>query len=204
MWSAVQGVYALVAWTIATRAVTTTASLLGALEPTLISRVRQLVRSGNGAAAVSLVERAGHPALLSIAQATADGEEPLDRVDAVVLDYGPPTRALRGMATIGTSLGLLAAIATILGSVSSTSRGAAAAFERALMGFVTAIPLWTAATIAGQQMRRVRKSLERIGLAFSGEELDQRSGDEAASEREQQTPKDDGARSDDGSEPDGD
>ncbi|MBL8678357.1 MAG: hypothetical protein JNK05_04285 [Myxococcales bacterium] len=182
MWSVVQGLYAVVAWSIAVRAVARTSALLGALDPALISQAKSLVRRGDRGGATALVERAGHPALVFVVEAEKDDEDVLDRVDVVGLEYGPPTRGLRGMATIGTSLGLLAAIATILTSVASPSRGAAQAFERALMGFVTAIPLWTAATIAGQQMRRVRKSLDRFGLALAGDDAEPRSAEEPASE----------------------
>lgn len=182
MWSVVQGAYAIVAWFFAVRAVAKTSALLGALDPALVSRARQLSRSGDRDGVRSVVENAGHPALAFVVQAESEGEDPLDRVDIVALEYGPPTRGLRGMATIGTSLGLLAAIATILTSVSAPSRGAAMAFERALMGFVTAIPLWTAATIAGQQMRRVRKSLDRFGLALAGDDGEPRTGGLDASE----------------------
>ncbi len=169
MWLVLQGVYALVAWSIAVRAVARSAAISGALDAPVVEAARALRARGEGYAALST--EAMHPAIAWVLGAEADGELASDRADEMVSECAPPSRALRGMATIGTSLGLLGAIATLRGIVGGGGASAARAFESALLGFVTAIPLWTALAVAGQRMRRVSVQLHRLAEVVDGEPM---------------------------------
>jgi hypothetical protein len=163
MWLIVQGTYALFAWWWAARVVARAATLAGALDPQVLAAVRALVRRGRVDACDGLAERVGVSAITEVLCAHREGDEPIDRLDGVLAREAPPHRALRGLATIGTMLGLLAAIATLRGGGSGTR-----ALESALMGFSTAIPLWTAVGLSVSRWRRASRALEKLAAARMG------------------------------------
>lgn len=163
----VQGVYALVAWWIAARAVVRMASLVGALDGGVLEAVRAVKRRGRSVAELATGEM--HEALVPLFTAERDGELASDRADELLTDCAPPTNAMRGMATIGTTLGLLAAIATLRGAAGGGAALAAKAFGSALMGIATAIPLWTALAIAGRHMKRVSAKVHRLAVELESE-----------------------------------
>jgi hypothetical protein len=174
MWLILQGAYALVAWSIAVRAVVRVSDLVGALDPALMRRVRALVAEGRGTECGALADRLENPTI-SLLLKGEDDEDAYERLDDALAMSAPPTKALRGMATIGTSFGLLAAIATLrFGMPSGATRAAGAAFESALLGFVTAVPLWTAIGVCGLRMKRCAVLLEKLAAARTGEEPEPR------------------------------
>lgn len=163
----VQGVYALLAWSVAGRAVVRISAIAGVMDGGVVEATRALRR--RGATVDVLVTDEMHPAIAAVLVADRDGESASDRADALLGDCAPPTNAMRGMATIGTTLGLLAAIATLRSSTLAGEALAAKAFGSALMGIATAIPLWTAIAIAGRQMKRVSSRVHALAVALDAE-----------------------------------
>ncbi|MFO0557230.1 MAG: hypothetical protein U0269_04375 [Polyangiales bacterium] len=177
----VQGVYALLAWSIAGRAVVRISTIAGVMEGGVVEATRALRR--RGLTVDVLVTDEMHPAIAAVLTADRDGESASDRADALLGDCAPPTNAMRGLATIGTTLGLLAAIATLRSSTLAGEALAAKAFGSALMGIATAIPLWTAIAIAGRHMKRVSSRVHALAVALDAEPsvrgpLESESGDE--------------------------
>ncbi len=170
MWMIVQGAYALVAWSVAVRAVSRAAALAGAVDGGVVEAVRAARRAGRSTQ--QLASDQMHPALVSVLSAETDGELGSDRADEVRMDYAVPVSALRGMATIGTSLGLLAAIATLRSSTGGGEAVAARAFGSALLGFATAVPMWSALALAGRHARYASKQLHRLALALEEDPSD--------------------------------
>jgi len=89
-------------------------------------------------------------------------------LDDVVDSLRPPIRLLRGLATAGTTAGLLAAIATLrralgVGTQGALEAAAARGLDCAVTGFLTALPLWTAIALCRQNFRR---SYDEIDLAL--------------------------------------
>lgn len=160
MWLWLQGVYALAAWAYSVRVVARVASLAGAIDGGVLEAVRALRQRGEGLDAL-LASDALHPDVRWVLRSAHEDELATDRVDAVLAKTAPPSLTLRGLATIGTSLGLLGAIVTLRGVIGGGG-GAARAFESALLGFVTAIPVWSALALAGQRTRRTARQCERL------------------------------------------
>lgn len=160
MWLWLQGVYALAAWAYSVRVVARVSALAGALDGAVIDAVRALRRRGEGLDAL-LASDELHPDVQWILRANAEEELASDRAEVVLAKTAPPSLTLRGLATIGTSLGLLGAIVTLRGVIGGGG-GAARAFESALLGFVTAIPVWSALSLAAQRMRRTARQCERL------------------------------------------
>lgn len=160
MWLWLQGVYALAAWAYSVRVVARVASLAGAIDGGVIEAVRALRRQGEGLDALIASDEL-HPDVQWVLCAAREGELATDRMEWVLARTAPPSLALRGLATIGTSLGLLGAIVTLRGVIGGGG-GAARAFESALLGFVTAIPVWSALALAAQRSRRTARQCERL------------------------------------------
>ena len=160
MWLWLQGAYALAAWAYSVRVVARVASLAGAIDGGVIEAVRALRQRGEGLDALIACDEL-HPDVQWVLRAGREDELATDRMELVLAKTAPPSLTLRGLATIGTSLGLLGAIVTLRGVIGGGG-GAAKAFESALLGFVTAIPVWSALALAGQRSRRTARQCERL------------------------------------------
>jgi hypothetical protein len=169
LWFIAQGVYACAAWSFAARAVVRSADLAGVLASPLVSRARSWRGPEARARRRRIAQQLNSPAVsLLMQEPLEEGEHFVDRLDDALGLAAPPSRAMRGMATIGTMFGLLAAIALLRGRAGD-ARVAAAAFECALLGFVTAVPLWTAVGVCGARARRSALGLERLASALDGD-----------------------------------
>ncbi len=165
MWLALQSVYAMVAWSIALRAVVRSARLSGLLDASVLKLCKRLLTAKHESSIKELCDQLGSAPLSEVLrESVSPTEDVFARVDRAVAMTAPPTTALRGLATIGTSLGFLGAIATMRASVDTggAQRAMAQAIECALLGFVTAIPLWTAVTISGKHTRSARLALDKL------------------------------------------
>lgn len=185
MWLWLQIVYALVAWSIAIRAVLRTAKLSGLLDVSLLKLVRGLARQKKDTEIAALCDDLNSSAVSEVLREPVTlGEDMGARVNQAIALSAPPSTAMRGMATIGTSLGFLGAIATMRTGVDvgGAQRAMARAIECALLGFVTAIPLWTAITVSSRHMKTVRTALDKLA--------DAREGTDPGETIEQNTPKD--------------
>jgi hypothetical protein len=167
MWMIVQGAYAVLAWSIAGRAVVKISTIAGVMDGGVVEATRALRR--RGLSADVLVTGEMHPAIAAVFVADRDGDSASDRADGLLSECAPPINGMRGMATIGTTLGLLAAIATLRSSTVGGEALAAKAFSSALMGIATAIPLWTAIAIAGRHMKRVSARVHALAVALDAE-----------------------------------
>jgi len=156
----VQWAYALLAWSIAGRVVVRISTMAGVMDGGLVEATRALCRRGRSTDV--LVTDELHPAIAAVLTAAQDVELASDRADALLSEYAPPTNAMRGMATIGTTLGLLAAIATLRSSTVGGEALAAKAFGSALLGIATAIPIWTAIAISGRQWKRIASKVHAL------------------------------------------
>ncbi len=168
-WLLAQGAYAIGAWGFAARAVWQSAVLVGLLSAPLASRVLAWRRANEDERARAFAREVHNPVISLLMEVPLEeGELADDRLADALAMAAPPSKALRGMATIGTLFGLFAAIG-MLRSAGADARVAPAAFECALLGFVTAIPLWTAVAVCGVRARRITLALERLALAIDGE-----------------------------------
>ena len=165
MWIWIQATYAAIAWSVALRAVIRSARLNGQLDASLLKHVQKLVGSKHEAQIEALCVELNSEAISEvIREPVFSAEDVFSRVKQAIAMSAPPTTAMRGMATIGTSLGLLAAIATMRSSFDTggSQRAVAQAIECALLGFVTAIPLWTAIGVCAKHVKPARLALDKL------------------------------------------
>lgn len=165
MWIWIQATYAIIAWSVALRAVIRSARINGQLEPALLKLVQKLVATKQEAQIEALCDELNAEAISEvIREPVLSAEDVFARVKQAIAMSAPPTTAMRGMATIGTSLGLLGAIATMRSSFDTgASQGAVAqAIQCALLGFVTAIPLWTAIGVCAKHVKPARIALDKL------------------------------------------
>lgn len=169
MWLAVQAVFAVFAWGVAIRAVLRVADLAGVLiESKLVETTRALTKQGDHDGLRRLGQALDSANLQAIVAVSESELLELDlRVNAAVDAVRPPLGALRGMATIGTSLGLLAVIVRLHHGLQIGSAGAAmmGVLDSAVLGFVTALPLWTAIGLVQPKMRRIVERLDALAEA---------------------------------------
>jgi hypothetical protein len=177
LWLTAQIAFASVAWYIAARAVFQ-ANLVGSLAGRdLAALVRDLRRAGRGSEVRRLAEALTPAPLEGLLELDADRVSAEDLVASAqsVLDAArPPAKLLRTLATVGTSLGLLAAVATLRVALQGQSAAvmtqvASRAFESAVLGFVTALPCWTAAALCRQRLLQLYRELDGVLLAMRAE-----------------------------------
>ena len=188
-WLAVQFAYAVSAWWFCARPVANAEHFGAAAGRELAATIRELRAAGQGGVVQRLPELLGIEALadlLELDPRTSVAEQFVERANAVTRAVAPPTRVLRSIATVGTMLGLLASVASLHGALDSA--GAAAmqaaagrAFDSAVLGFVTAIPCWTAAALCGRRARQSDIELESVLLALTADETDPSGGPPRAS-----------------------
>ena len=165
MWLWIQATYAVLAWGVALRAVIRSARINGQLDPSLLTHVQKLVSRQQESQIEALCIELNSEAISEVIRERVFGaEDVFARVKQAVAMSAPPTTAMRGMATIGTSLGLLGAIATMRSSFDTGASQAAVAqaIECALLGFVTAIPLWTAIGVCAKHVKPARIALDKL------------------------------------------
>ncbi len=129
----------------------------------------------------SLLDAEPLAALLDTDDHGASAEQLVDHAITAARAAAPPVRALRSLATIGTMLGLLCAVASLRSGIDANSaadlgRAASRALDSAVLGFVTALPCWTAAALCGRRARQTEIEMESVLLALSAREPDPSAG----------------------------
>lgn len=170
-----QILYASIAWWFCARSVWRTETFAASSGRNLAGTLREL------RAACRDTDIARLPGLLN-AEALAtllDADGRRDSAERMVSDASsvsrmaaPPVRVLRSLATMGTMLGLLCAVANLRAGLDASSAGqlglaASRALDSAVAGFVTALPCWTAAALCGRRARRTEIELELVLLALT-------------------------------------
>jgi hypothetical protein len=176
-WLLAQCVFAAFAWTLAARAVHRVAFFGGYAGKGLAATIRELRVGGRASEVPKLAEQFGETPLTSLLQLDADrvsAEELVSTAQEILPAIAPPIRVLRGLATIGTTLGLLAAVATLrqaldVGAATAMERAAAQAFDSAVAGFVTALPCWTAVALCRRRTWQTYAELDLVVLAMRAE-----------------------------------
>lgn len=174
LWLVLQVLYASVAWYFAARAVHRTAYFSGEVGEPLAATVRELRRVGRAADVARLgaaLEPSPAGVLLADDTEYVSAEELVAESERTLAARTPPDRMLRGLATVGTTLGLLAAIAALrtglnAGPGAPFDRAVGNALDSAVAGFVTALPCWTAVGLCRTSVRRARRGLEQLVVAM--------------------------------------
>lgn len=169
-----QVLFASAAWFVAAKAVLRAAQFTGETGAVLAATIRELRRTGREADVAQLgVVLTPSPigGLLEDEGRCDSAEELVAEAERGLRAAAPPTRALRGLATIGTTFGLLAAVAALRTGLSQSSglaleQAAGRALDSAVLGFVTALPCWTAVGLCRTLARRAAVSLEPVLLAL--------------------------------------
>jgi hypothetical protein len=176
-WLAAQFAYAAMAWYFAARVVAVAYRFGGTVGRELSRTVRELRRADRDPDIARLAE-ALHPSpIASLLELTPETTSPIELVaeaERVSSNVAPPIRLLRSIATAGTMLGLLSAVATLrlsldAGTATRMETTAKRAFDSAVVGFVTALPCWTAIALTRRRARETYSDLERIVLAMRAE-----------------------------------
>lgn len=175
-WITMQLSYAAVSWSISAGAVYRAAFNAGTAGPGLEAAIESLTaRPDRESAVASFAGALGEGpvrALLDGGYDDSSAEQWALRVDRAQADYAVAVRTLRGLATMGTTLGLLAAIATMRAGLEAPHAEAVrtvanAAFDSAVLGFVSALPCWAALALARTHDRRTYQSLGRAAVALA-------------------------------------
>lgn len=183
-WLVAQVVYASVAWWLCARWVTRTAVFGAVSGRSLAGTVRELrlaSRDEDVPRLTALLHAEPLAALLDREDLGGSAEQLVDDAITVARAAAPPIRMLRSLATMGTMFGLLCAVASLRSGIDANSaadlgRAASRALDSAVVGFVTALPCWTAAALCGRRARQTEIEIESVLLALTATQLDPSAG----------------------------
>lgn len=175
-WLLVQGLFAAVAWGFSARSVVRSSRSAGSVQPALADALHEIAQRPTAEGDLARFAQAlGGPVqtLLDGPSTEADPEQWALRAQRAYGLEQTPVRALRGLATMGTTLGLLAAVATLRAGLEAPNSDAVrsvatAAFDSAVLGFVTALPCWSALAASRLYDRRTWQGLDRAVVALAG------------------------------------
>jgi len=169
-WWIAQGAHALVAWGASATVVVQYATRAG-VGSELPGYLRAAVRTGASPRRALETVRAPPPFAVF---AEIEDDPSVDTLTWAVsqarADCWPPTRLLRLLATAGTMLGLLATGAVLdhAASAGNLATAAGSALDRAVFGFGSALPCWTAIAVSERCAAALRSRLDAIALAWVG------------------------------------
>lgn len=194
-WLVAQTVFAAVAWYLSARAVVRVFAFAGYAGRPLAVTIQELRERGRGSEVhrlAELLDAAPLEAFFDIDPDRLSAEELISRAQRVLAQVAPPIRLLRGLATVATTLGLLAAVASLrsgleAGTVAAMQTAATRALDSAVVGFVTGLPCWTAVGLCRKRAWQTYSEFDLVLLALRSGSENNGGGPEGDTETETHT-----------------